>query len=46
MVIGNQTAKPISAAAETNEWDDSVITSGIRAVAGSGPTIRRIGMPQ
>src|SRR6266571_4092903 len=46
IVTGNQTASAISPAAETIADGETTIARGIHAVAGIGPTILSIGIPQ
>src|SRR6185437_4490477 len=46
MVTGNQTASAISETAERSAEGKMTIASGIHAVAGIGPTIFKIGIPQ
>ena len=46
IVTGNQTASAIRPTAEKIAEGETTIASGIQAVAGIGPTIFRIGIPQ
>src|ERR1700704_4991663 len=46
IVTGNQTASAINPAADTRAEGETTIASGIHAVAGIGPIVLRIGIPQ